>query len=210
MKYDISVAWIDSGYTRSEFTYSLLNLSKKGYFSNFFRNSSPLLSYNRNYVVNQFLESGGDWLLMLDSDILITEEILQDMMNVINLYGAKIVTAPYYVVLGDDILLAAQRLQDQEISWAKYDKNKIYDDIVAAGLGCILIHKDVFNAIKFQNTNKYPWFADFSNDESSISWVGEDIFFCNKVVESGYKIYLSCNNVAKHLKTIAIDSNSKT
>jgi hypothetical protein len=66
------------------------------------------------------------------------------------------------------------------------------------GFGCTLIRKDLFDTLE------QPWFffaheGDSSNDDNGEYCIGEDMYFCRKVVKSGLQIWAHGSVLCGHL-----------
>ena len=64
-------------------------------------------------------------------------------------------------------------------------KNPVLMKIVASGLGCILIHKDVFKKIKFRYDKKTEGF--------------DDVFFSKDLRDKNIEMYADLGVICKHL-----------
>jgi len=71
-------------------------------------------------------------------------------------------------------------------------------EVDATGTGCILFNMEVFKKIP------YPWFQ-FYKEPTTGAVVGEDIGFCQKLKEAGYKIFVDTSVPSDHLTTMAVN-----
>jgi hypothetical protein len=72
-------------------------------------------------------------------------------------------------------------------------------EVTATGTGCLLINMSVFDEIP------YPWF-DFGQTEDGRP-IGEDVNFCYKAAELGYKIYVDTTIRTEHLCQVRVNDN---
>ena len=77
-------------------------------------------------------------------------------------------------------------INKQNLTTKEIKNKKELIELDAVGFAFIAINFEVFKKIK------YPWFQsfDFFDEENKkIGFIGEDVSFCNKAVDAGYKIY---------------------
>lgn len=72
-------------------------------------------------------------------------------------------------------------------------------EVDATGTGCMMIRLDILKDIP------KPWFELSVNDEGRE--IGEDIGFCYKAGEAGYKIYVDCDVEIGHLALVQVNSS---
>lgn len=78
-------------------------------------------------------------------------------------------------------------------------------EVDSVGAACLLIDMEVFNNIE------KPYFMFMENpDPNSKFGIGEDVVFCNRVKQAGYKIYVDTSCTNKHLATVEIDGEVST
>jgi cellulose synthase/poly-beta-1,6-N-acetylglucosamine synthase-like glycosyltransferase len=137
----------------------------------------------RETAANTFMEGDYDALLFVDSDMKVPIDLL-----------AKLVEADKDIVSG----LAFKRFPPYEPCifnkcergstqfWFDYPKGLI--EIQGVGMACTLIKRKVF-----EKTPK-PWFFPEPN-------IGEDLAFCIRAKEQGFKIYCDTNLICGHCTT---------
>jgi hypothetical protein len=159
---------------------------------------SGVISRLRNQVVATFLEkTTDDWLLQIDADEIITIEhfkkliaaadkterpivsgIVHAAWDTANLYPEPV---PCVFKVGEDGGLFALH---------EYPEDSIVE-IDAAGTGCILVHRSVFEAMRdkadqVHEGDKWGFYRDMPLNQS---WVGEDIFWSIRAKALGYKMF---------------------
>lgn len=158
----------------------------------------------RNAYVKQFLASDCDILWFLDSDIVPSERVLE----LITVHGDKwdLAGAPYPVWMsqagydGPQVTFTVYKKKDPE------DKRLYPAPIPESGLdfvegiatGCIFIRRKVIEQLK------EPYF-EFKYDETTreIS-EGEDLGFCVKVNQLGYKFFIDYSMLCHHFKKVSL------
>jgi cellulose synthase/poly-beta-1,6-N-acetylglucosamine synthase-like glycosyltransferase len=140
----------------------------------------------RETAANTFLDGDYDALLFIDSDMKVPVDLL-----------AKLVKADKDIVSG----LAFKRFPPYEPCifkkcdregtefWLDYPKGLI--EIQGVGMACTLIKRKVFETVP------KPWFFPEPN-------IGEDLSFCIRAREAGYKIYCDTNLICGHVGNFVV------
>jgi len=158
----------------------------------------PICS-NRACIVNRFLKTDCDYLLMIDDDVI-------PMHN------------PLELVYADEDIIgspAKVRQNPQELNWTAYVKAKDKDkdgyyptdfgtvssdadllkvDIV--GTGCILIKRRVLEKLKA------PFLVEFREDGTNK--YGTDFAFCRRAAKAGFGIYTTPQRLCEHIKEVGL------
>jgi hypothetical protein len=71
-------------------------------------------------------------------------------------------------------------------------------EVTATGTGCLMIKTEVFDHLD------YPWFEFTQKDDKP---VGEDINFCYRARDAGYKIYIDTSIMTEHLAQMRVNYN---
>ena len=168
----------------------------------------------RNEIVSQFLSfSGCEWLWFVDTDVAFDSDVLGQLLAAAEGGKRKIVAAPYWSIgehdepyctwmdVVDGALLPYYELPAGEIV-----------ELVACGMGCTLIHRDVFTDVAKHQEQEDPW-VWFGHDlvelDSGPTRVGEDIAFCIRASQAGHAIWGVCDIVVDHLKIQATPRGKK-
>ena len=202
----IFVAVLNQGSIRVELSSLLFTLTQQGKYELIIQypGEKPI-SYNRNKIVVDFLASDCDYLLMIDSDIIPPD-------NILNLadYQMDVVGALCFMYQQNAIAPHTLRKSPEgayHVMPIKGDEGLIECD--AIGTGCIMLSRKVLESIRAPFMNEY--------DADGMKKIGLDIAFCRRVKEKGYKTYChldySCSHfVESDLKKvyIAIESRIRT
>jgi GT2 family glycosyltransferase len=210
----VSIGSCDPGTVNGGFAFSLIQVaqSRSSRLGPFVRiKGSGLLSKQRNRLVKQFLETKSDWLLMMDSDEQLSVEAFDKLIEaahdterpvVAGLVFASFETGYPYP---QPVPTIFEDAPEGFLPLNKYDKDSVFQ-VDAAGTGCLLIHRSVFEAIQADadphQGKDWCWFWDGPiNGE----WIGEDLQFCRRVRSLGFPIYVHTGAILPHSKSYWLD-----
>lgn len=183
--------------------------------------ASANLAGPRNGVVKQFLSYGAaDWLLMVDSDMTFSPDVVERLLEFADPQDAPIVGA---LCFGFDDKgevqptlygLDGDENDPEHLSVIRYHEwaPDSMMQVAATGTGCLLVHRSVFERIrdacppnrsgKKGFNDAFPWFQEVEHDGSP---VGEDITFCWRAGLLEIPVYVNtavhCGHVKKRLLT---------
>jgi len=147
------------------------------------------ISNNRNTIVQKFLATDCDYLMMIDSDIIPPPNILK-LVD----FDKDIITPLMFVYQKGELLpLFLKRHQDGFYDPDDYLEKTGLVEIDATGTGCIVIKREVLEKIKYPFRNEY--------DVDGVKVLGLDFNFCKRAKELGYKSWVHLDYVAGHHTT---------
>ncbi|MEK6856861.1 MAG: glycosyltransferase family A protein [Nanoarchaeota archaeon] len=135
----------------------------------YFESARDRIVASRNILRQKVLDENYDYLFSLEQDVIPPADILEKLIK----HNKKIVSAVYFAnnsipgetlskliplvyVLEDEKTLSMRPLNEEEL-W----KNPGLMKVVSAGLGCVLIHRDILKEIQFRydlNSFDDRWF----------------------------------------------------
>lgn len=130
----------------------------------------------RRELAKLAIGSGADSLLFLDSDMRFPKDALVRLLR----HKEPIVAASY----------SMRRLPLAPVAFDGYTQGQLHyvandaeglEEVASVGMGCFLIDLDVFKKLD------EPWFAN-EYDAALDDYIGEDVHFCRKAREAGYRI----------------------
>lgn len=143
---------------------------------------------SRNVLRQKVLDEGYDYFLSLEQDIIPPEDVIQKLLS----HDKKIVTGVYFSYqTNNDVTLLVPLL------WKRVSKDEVrfmlekevvepkLMEVDACGVGCILIHRDVLQKVKFRYDKNDAGF--------------DDVWFCKDAFDSGFKIFADTSVKCKHL-----------
>lgn len=177
----------------SQFTECLGNLDKPPDTKVVIRTGIDI-GINRRDIVRQALEGSTEWVFFLDDDMLfppdhLTRLLAHEVPVVASLYLNR--KPPHYA----NAFNRQKILDDGSLVWQPVTllgaPGEGLAEIVAAGTGGMLVRTDVFRSIPHDT-----WFLHEQGTE--------DLPFCARVIESGYRIYLDLGAAMGHISTYSI------
>lgn len=156
------------------------------------------LIYNsRNNLATMAVNKGVDYILWLDSDMMFPPDVLKRLLE--DRDKGDIITGIYYrrVQPFKPVLFSKLTIDDNGCSWEGYDDYPKEDcfEIAGCGFGCVLTPVNVFLDV----LNK------FDNMFAPIGGVGEDLSFCWRASQCGYKIIADPQVQCGHIGHYVID-----
>lgn len=214
--HSVSIGSCDNGSVNGAFAYALIQLaaSRSSKLGTFVRvKGSGLLSRQRNNLVRKFLdETKSDWLLMLDSDEILSVANFDRLCAIAHDKERPVVSALVFSSFGDPkdmypqpVPAIFQDTPDGFLPLNKYDKNSVFE-IDAAGTGCLLVHRSVLEAIRenadVNQGRNWCWFWD---GPINGVWVGEDLLFSRRIRSLGFPIFADTSVILPHQKSFWLD-----
>ncbi|RLE39617.1 hypothetical protein DRJ17_00270 [Candidatus Woesearchaeota archaeon] len=160
----------------------------------FLQNAKDRIVHSRNLLREKVLNEEYDYFLSLEQDVIPPKNIIEALLN----HGKKIVTAVYLHYQKT----TNGKLAPAVLAYKKVGLNDAGENIVqpyspqeiigkglvlvsSCGMGCLLIHRDVLENVRFRHV---PGKKSF-----------DDIWFCIDAKKAGYNIYCDGNCVCGHV-----------
>ena len=145
-------------------------------------NLGSLIYTSRNEIAKKALLDEADLVMWFDSDMVFNPDTLTRMLKYID-DGHDMVTGVYYrrTVPFTPVLFQNMDIDDDKQEAIYNEFTEIPSEpfeVAACGFGCVLMKTEIFVSV----------FAKFGNMFSPIGNIGEDIAFCWRARECGYKI----------------------
>jgi len=152
-----------------------------------FPNGKPITN-NRNTIVQKFLaQKEYEYLMMIDSDIVPPPNILK----LVDFHKDIITPLMFCLQKGEVRPLTLKMAKDgiYDIPKEYLDKSGLIE-VDATGTGCIIISRKVLETIKHPFENIY--------DKDGIKRWGNDLYFCRRAKEAGFKVWVHMDYEASH------------
>lgn len=190
-------------YTETLFDQSLDRLKPVGSI-NIVRLPGSLVDVARNRLIATAIEEKADYILWIDSDMVFEPDVLEKLMKDIQEHDCDVVSsicfvkqAPFRPVIYSKIRLGAGTDENIAEEYLDYPKDSLFE-VDACGFGCVLMKTSVAETMLGA---AYPCF-------SRIKGFGEDISFCVRAKQLGFKIYCDSRVKVGHITRAVVDENT--
>jgi len=140
-----------------------------------------LIYTSRNNLAAEAVKHGVDYILWLDSDMMFPPTTLEQMLKTIKEQEGDVIMTGMYcrrVAPFTPTLFKTLEIENEQSTWTDFDE--IPDDlfeVAACGFGCVLAPTSAFVDVQ----------AKFGNMFAPIGSVGEDLSFCWRARQCGWK-----------------------
>lgn len=197
MKTLIAVPCMDQ--VAAPFAQSLASLDKEGdCFVSFIIGS--LIYDARNSFAKQAIKVGADYVLWLDSDMIFPQDTLKKMLRHMA-EGKDIVSGlyfrrrdPYTPVIFKQLGVVDGKQVNE--GYDDYPPESIFE-VAACGFGCVMMKTSVLFDVGMEKGN---WFEPAEG-------YGEDLAFCRRAKDLGYKIWCDSTIKCGHVGQVIVDEN---
>ena len=223
MSRKLVMAFCDGGMVHGEFAMSLLAFQghdnrERQTLAGTIRIPGLYVDDNRNRCVDEFLKVaekyGAEWMLMLDADMVFDPQVPYQLLDAADPVERPILSALYFGYIKSNLANGFNAIWMRKYTdgyrTLMYDDLNINQEIVeldAVGMGCCLIHRSVFDKMTADadplQFRRLQWFGREIIDHESgiIGRYGEDVAFCHRAQQSGFKIYGHAGITLEHIKS---------
>lgn len=135
----------------------------------YFESARDRIVASRNILREKILKENYDYFFSLEQDVLPPPDILEKLLQ----HKKELITAVYFAnnIIPDSqtselIPLVYKLIDEKTLDMRPLNENELWEaeglmEVVSAGLGCVLIHKNILEKIKFRydkNTFDDRWF----------------------------------------------------
>ena len=216
-KETVALAWCDGGLVDGRFMDGLLlaimNAPKIGMgIVNKIRVNGNQIGRQRQVLFDNWADvTKTDWLLWVDSDIVITHDSLKLVWDSADKVSRPVVSGTYFVSKENE-----RSLMQPFPALFKEGSNKHELQIIhplpknelikvdSAGFGFLLMHKSIVPKLREVSPN-YSLFAE--EEGVGDKYISEDIVFFRKLKATGIDLYAHTGAVVQHMKRFSLDIN---
>jgi GT2 family glycosyltransferase len=206
---EVMLGYIHNGVVRAEFMQSVMLLQGSPARRLIGRLSATsggtLVSYARNRLAEEFLQSPQQWLFMADTDMVFTPGHVEALAAAADPVERPVVCAAV-AIMNNEGTAAVPNLytavRDEAGAVARFEQ---WPEVPAGGVarvdGCgagfIMIHRSVLEKMA-----PGEWFREGVTASGGIR--GEDLAFCVRAMDAGFSIWAACAVRPGHMKTACI------
>lgn len=160
--------------------------------------AGSLIYLSRNELATAAIQIEADYVFWLDSDMVFKPDTLIRMMETLKANDLDILTGLYFrrVPPYSPVLYNKIEIEGVACDFSEFDR--IPDglfEVGACGFGCVLMKTDVFFDVQ----------AKFGNMFAPIGNNGEDVAFCWRARQCGYKVMCDPSVVCGHVGYSVVD-----
>jgi hypothetical protein len=210
----ITIAWCDPGTVDGKFAEGIMatSLQNKDKIFNMIRANGNQIGRQREVLIDGWHRNGNtDWLLWVDSDIVLTSDILNKLISIADKKEKPVVTGVYFVSKENEqtmmmpmpcIFMDGEKENEMYYIHPLPENEVIKIDI--AGMGLVMMHKDVVTKLK-KELNGGPLFAEIA--DVGDKFISEDVVFFRHLKNAGIPVYAHTGARAQHIKRFSFDEN---
>lgn len=167
--------------------------------------ASGNLAKARNRLVVEFLDNHPecDWLWFCDTDMVFPPDTLHRMVARARQHDIKILGGLCVIVTAEGAVPTLFIPDEDAVTHVMLD----YEDgqvveLAATGTGCLLVHRDVLEDMRLKcGGSIHSWFGYDQFTTAAGEWeLGEDVSFCLRAREAGWKVYVDTTCHVGHHK----------
>lgn len=197
MKILIAIPCMDQ--VHALFAQSLATLNRVGECAVAFQTGS-LIYTSRNNLGRQAIEHDFDYVLWLDSDMVFTPDLLERMLKTMQENDLDFLTGTYFRRVAPYTPVLYDLLEYHEnggANWSEYKKlpTEGLIEVGGCGFGCVLMSTEILMSVQ----------GRFGTMFHPLPTMGEDLAFCWRARECGYKLMCDAGLVVGHVGTAVVN-----
>lgn len=161
--------------------------------------AGSLVYTSRQDLARKSIEIDADYVFWLDSDMVFPPDTLARMMQTLKENDIDILTGLYFrrVPPFTPVLFDRLEMDGGRLLWSEFKElpSGLFE-VGGCGFGCVLMKTDVF----------FDLMAKYENPFAPMGNNGEDIAFCIRARENGYKIICDPSVVCGHVGNYVVDN----
>ena len=218
MQETVSIAWCDNGMVDGKFMQGVTDVILKSglTFESTYRSQGNQIARQREKVINYWYDQNkADWLLWVDSDVVISPEGFLKLWEQKDKYERPIMTGVYFTTDNPEEPLMVPMPTIFNFIVGDGDeggfgltrvhplpKDKLIQ-VSAAGMGYVLMHRSVVDRIR----KELPDAQFFMEMGRGTKFIGEDIYFFALCEKAGVPLWCDTSVTAPHMKRFSFDEH---
>lgn len=218
-KETLGIAWCDNGMVDGKFTsglvYTMVAAAERGLrISRSMRVLGNQIARQRNALLASWYDNNySEWLLWVDSDIVLTIEVLETLWKNADKNTHPVVTGTYFISMQAETPLMQPMPALFVETENKYELKNLHplpvDQLVkvdCAGMGIVLMHRSIVAKLRKEFGDDHFMFGEEPGNGKE-EFVGEDISFFRKLKAINVPVYAHTGAIVMHMKRFALDKN---
>jgi hypothetical protein len=207
----IILCWCDGGSTDGKFTEGVVYAALKSTLpiTSAMRVQGNQIGRQRQQALDFWYDKTDfDWILWVDSDIVLNEEALQMVWNAADPIDRPVVTGTYFISKENEGSLMSPYPavfnwtdDDYKISYVHPLPVNAVIKVGSAGFGFVLMHRNAVTAMRKVH-GTVPYFNETGVGEQFVS---EDINFFRMMGKAAVPLYTHTGALVKHMKRFSLD-----
>jgi hypothetical protein len=216
-KETVSFAWCDSGMVEGRFASGLLNTllesQRRGIrVTSSIRVQGNQIARQRQSLIDYWYDNmASDWLMWIDSDIVMTIEAFQLLWDSADKISKPLVAGVYFVSQENEQSLMEPTAAVYMNTDSPYVTRAIHPlpqnqliPIDVGGFGFVLMHRSIVPKVR-EVAGEFSVFGE--NQQAANKFISEDVSFFRKAQQAGIQAYAHTGAHVAHLKTFSYDIN---
>lgn len=217
VKERITIGWCDGGTVEGRFMSGITNTiieskNNKLNIVNTIRVNGNQIARQRQSLWDFWADlSDSEWLLWVDSDIVLTMPVLKMLWDTADKDKKPVVTGVYFVSSQNEQSLMQPVPAIYNETGDPYrtqiihplPQNKVIP-VDVAGFGLMLMHRSIIEPVR-KVAGDLSVFGE--NQQVADKFISEDVSFCRKLKAAGIQLYAHTGATVQHMKTFSFDQN---
>ena len=212
----LSIGWCDNGMADGKFTEGLVYTTIMGQdpkniqIHNAIRVQGNQIGRQRQNLFDLWADQvKTDWLLWVDSDIVLNQEVLKKLWDTADKLVRPVVTGVYFISKENERAMMAPypaifnwvEGNDYQISYVHPLPKDVVLKVGSAGFGFVLMHRNAVTKMREVHGN-IPYFNETGVGDQFVS---EDINFFRLMHKAGVPLYSHTGATVQHMKRFSLD-----
>jgi hypothetical protein len=216
-KETVTIGWCDNGTVEGRFASATANLiieapKQKINIDNTIRVNGNQIARQRQSLWDFWANaSKADWLLWIDSDVVVTPQALKMIWDAADKKARPVVSGLYFVSSQNEQTLMqpvpAMYMETGDIYKTQvimpFQENSVIP-VDITGFGFILMHRSIIEPVKAA-AGEFSVFGE--NHQAADKFISEDVSFCRYLKKAGIQLYVHTGAHVQHMKTFSFDKN---
>jgi hypothetical protein len=214
-KETVAIGWCDNGMVDGKFTEGLMSAvitggANKMPITTSIRVQGNQIGRQRQVLFDHWADHiKTDWLLWVDSDIVLTPDAMQKLWATADKHHRPVVSGVYFISKENEgALMKPYPVLFNDIS--EYEIQYVHplphDEVItcdSAGFGLVLMHKSIIPVMREKFPNESMFLETGTGKDEQ--FIGEDIIFFRKMKAAGIQLHAHTGARVKHMKRFPLD-----